>query len=128
MGGGHPCHDRMVVGFTTTCAISTYHNSIQHYMIKIVSDLRQIGGGFLRVREILLKVEFTLIICVGPWDIYSNISYSDPYIACHILMLNQINCFKIFCQNQQRYLSGAVHRLLKMTFHEKVAAILSSDI
>jgi hypothetical protein len=23
---GHPCHDRMVVGFTTTCAISAYHN------------------------------------------------------------------------------------------------------
>jgi hypothetical protein len=46
--------DRMVVGFTTTCAISAYHhkscefeprswrhdNSIQHYVIKFVSDLR----------------------------------------------------------------------------------------
>jgi hypothetical protein len=51
----------MVAGFTTTCAISAYHPkvvswnpvhckvySIQLYVIKFVSDLRQ-GGGFLRV-------------------------------------------------------------------------------
>ena len=53
--------DRVVVGFTTTYAISAYNHwccefelhsgevySIQHYVIKFVSDLRQIGG-FLRV-------------------------------------------------------------------------------
>ena len=53
--------DRMVVGFTTTCAISAYHHqccefesrsgevySIQHCVINFVSDLRQVGG-FLRV-------------------------------------------------------------------------------
>jgi hypothetical protein len=53
--------DRMVVGFTTTYAISAYHHlccefkshsdevfSIQHYVIKFVSDLRQVSG-FLRV-------------------------------------------------------------------------------
>ena len=52
---------RMVVGFTTTYTISAYHHwsshfesrsaevfSIQHYVIKFVSDLRQVGG-FLRV-------------------------------------------------------------------------------
>jgi len=52
---------RVVVGFTTTCAISAYHHescdfepvhgevySIQHYVIKFVSDLRQVGG-FLQV-------------------------------------------------------------------------------
>jgi hypothetical protein len=52
----HGC-DRMVVGFTTTCAISAYrHYScefesrsgevylIQHYVIKFVSDLRHVGG------------------------------------------------------------------------------------
>jgi hypothetical protein len=51
----------MVVGFTTTGAISAYHHkscdyesrsvevySIQQYVIKFVSDLRQVGG-FLRV-------------------------------------------------------------------------------
>ena len=48
-----------VVGFTTTCVVSAYHHyscsnpdhgeaySIQHYVIKFVSDLRQVGG-FLR--------------------------------------------------------------------------------
>jgi hypothetical protein len=52
--------DRMVVGFPTTCAISVYHNkccefeprsgevySKQHYVIKFVSGLRQVGS-FLR--------------------------------------------------------------------------------
>ena len=47
-----PC---MVVGFTTTYAISAYHHcccefesrsgrGVQHYVIKFVSDLRQVGG------------------------------------------------------------------------------------
>ena len=46
---------RMVVGFTTTYAIRAYHHwcwksespsrrGIQHYVIKFVSDLRQVGG------------------------------------------------------------------------------------
>jgi len=52
--------DRMVVGFLTTHAVSVYHHkrcefeslsgdvySIQHYVLKLVSDLRQVGG-FLR--------------------------------------------------------------------------------
>jgi len=49
----------MVVGFTTTYAISAYHywcckfefisgRAVQHYVIKFVSDLRQVGG-FLRI-------------------------------------------------------------------------------
>jgi hypothetical protein len=55
------CRDRdpMVVGFTTTYAISAYHHccyefesrsgrGVQHYVIKFVSDLRQVGD-FLRV-------------------------------------------------------------------------------
>jgi hypothetical protein len=48
----------MVVGITATYAISAYHHSccefesqsgrgVQHYVIKFVSDLRQVGG-FLR--------------------------------------------------------------------------------
>jgi hypothetical protein len=50
--------DRMVVEFTTTCAITTkvvssnpVHDKvylIQHYVIKFVSDLRQVRG-YLRV-------------------------------------------------------------------------------
>ena len=46
-------HDRMVVGFITNYAISAYHHcefeshpgevySIQHYVIKFISDLRQV--------------------------------------------------------------------------------------
>jgi hypothetical protein len=44
---------RVVVEFTTICAISAYHEfeshsdevySIQLYVIKFVSDLRQVGG------------------------------------------------------------------------------------
>jgi hypothetical protein len=42
-------HDRMVVGFITTEVVSSNpaHGdvySIQHYVIKLVSDLRQVGG------------------------------------------------------------------------------------
>ena len=53
-GGGGRDRDRMVVGFTTTYAISAYHHwcwsgrGVQHNVIQFVSDLRQIGG-FLRV-------------------------------------------------------------------------------
>jgi hypothetical protein len=45
----HHGHDRMVVGFTTSCAISAYHGEvywIQHYVIKFVSDLWQVGWFF----------------------------------------------------------------------------------
>ena len=56
--------DRMVVRFTTTYVISAYHHwsefeshsddlhSIQHYVKKFVSDLRQVGG-FLQVLRFL---------------------------------------------------------------------------
>ena len=50
--GGRRSHDRMVVGFTTTCAISAYHPNIlssnathgeayliQHYVIKFVKSM-----------------------------------------------------------------------------------------
>ena len=50
--------DRMIVGFTTTYAISVYHHwcefesrsgrGVQHYVITFVSDLWQVDG-FLRV-------------------------------------------------------------------------------
>jgi hypothetical protein len=79
---------RMTVGFMITYAISAYHQkgcefesrsveiySIQHYVIKFISDLRQVGG-FLRalrfhppikkndrldIAEILLKVAINTI-------------------------------------------------------------------
>ena len=58
---GRRGRDRMIVGFITTYAINAYHHkrcefesrlgemhSIQHYVIKFVSDLRCVSG-FLRV-------------------------------------------------------------------------------
>jgi len=51
---GHDC-DHILVGFTTICAISSNHvhgevYSIQHYMIKFVSNFRRVGG-FPRVLQ-----------------------------------------------------------------------------
>ena len=57
--GGRRGRERIVVGFTTTYAISAYHHwccefesrsrrGVQHYAIKFVRDLRKVGG-FLRV-------------------------------------------------------------------------------
>jgi len=58
----------MVVGFTTTYAISAYHHpvhgevySIQHYVIKFVSDLRQVSG-FLRVLLFPPPIKLTAMI------------------------------------------------------------------
>ena len=52
---GHRSRDGMLVAFTTTNAISAYHHwcfefkswsgrGVEHYVIKFVSDLRQVGG------------------------------------------------------------------------------------
>jgi len=74
-GGGRCGRDHMVVGFTTTCAISAYHHtkvvslnivhgevySIQHYVIKFVSDLRQVDG-FLRVLRFPPPIKLTAMI------------------------------------------------------------------
>jgi hypothetical protein len=64
MRGGRD-RDYMAVGFTATYAISAYHHqhcefkshsarvySIQHYVMKFVSDFRQVGG-FLQVLRVL---------------------------------------------------------------------------
>ena len=54
ISGGRRVRDRMVVGFTTTYAISAYHHwcefesrswrGAQHYVITFFGDLRQVGG------------------------------------------------------------------------------------
>ena len=64
--------DQMVVGFTTTYIISAYHQwccefesrsgrGVQHYVIKFVSDLRQVGG-FLRVHRFPPPIKLTATI------------------------------------------------------------------
>jgi len=75
--GGRRGRDRMVVGYTTTCAISVYHNcvyhnwccefesrsgrGVQHYVIKFVGDLRQVGG-FHRVLRFPSPIKLTATI------------------------------------------------------------------
>jgi hypothetical protein len=67
---GRSGHDRMVVGFMTTYAISAHHHwwcefesrsgrGEQHYVIKFVSDLRQVGG-FLRVLRFPPPIKLTV--------------------------------------------------------------------
>ena len=64
--------DWMIVGFTTTYAISAYHHwccefesrsgqGVQHYVIKFVSDLKQVGG-FLRVPRFPPPIKLTATI------------------------------------------------------------------
>ena len=75
----------MVVGFITTYAISAYHQRcecdsrsgevylIQHYVIKFVSDLRQVGG-FLQVLRLPPPMKLTTTIY--NWNIVeSGIKY-----------------------------------------------------
>ena len=75
---GHRGHDCMVVGFTKVVSLNPAHDkvySIQQYVIKFVSDLRQVAG-FLQfpppkkkltaiiynITEILLEVALNTII------------------------------------------------------------------
>ena len=64
--------DGIGVGFTTIYAISAYHHwccefksrsrrGVQHYVIKFVSDLRQVGG-FLRVLQFSPPIKLTTTI------------------------------------------------------------------
>jgi hypothetical protein len=64
--------DRIIVGFTTTYAISAFHHwccefesrsgrGVQHYVIMFVSFLRQVGG-FLRVHRFPQPIKLTATI------------------------------------------------------------------
>ena len=64
--------NRMVDGFTSTYAISTYHHccyelesrpgrGVQHYVIKFVTDLRQVDG-FLQVLPFPPPIKLTVAI------------------------------------------------------------------
>ena len=69
-GQGHRGRDHMVVGFTTTNAISAYHHWCYELEYrsgqrcttlcdKVFSDLRQVSGGFLRIPP-LIKLTATI--------------------------------------------------------------------
>ena len=70
--GGHRDRDHMAIAFTTTYAISAYHHQscefesrsgrgVHHYVIKFVSDLRQVGG-FLPVIRFPPPIKLTATI------------------------------------------------------------------
>jgi len=87
--------DRMVDGFTTTYAISAYHHwccefesrsegGVQHYVIKFVSDLRQVGG-FLRVLQtnkqtLIWLFERLIGHCPNTGMTFSNIAVKNKNI------------------------------------------------
>ena len=67
---GRRGRDRIVVGFTTTYVISVYHQlccefesgrGVQHFVIKFVSDLRQVGG-FVRLLRFPSPIKLTATI------------------------------------------------------------------
>ena len=65
---GPSCRDGMLVGLITTNAIRAYHmvssnpaQVIYNYVIKCVSDLRQVGG-FLRVLRFPPQIKLTTMI------------------------------------------------------------------
>ena len=82
--------DRMVVGLTTTCTISVYHHkvvssnpahgevySIQFYVIKFVSDLRQVSD-FLRVLRCPPQITLTATITEILFKVTLNIITHNP--------------------------------------------------
>jgi hypothetical protein len=59
---GRRGRDPMEVGVTNTCVINAYHHyPIKHYVIKFVTDLRQVGG-FLRVHRFSPPMNLTATI------------------------------------------------------------------
>ena len=122
MNGGCCGHDHMVVGFTATFAISAYPHwscefkspsdevsSMQYYVIKFVSDLRQVGG-FLKVlttpvsstnktdhhniTEILLKVAINTITITQMNSLERNLILHLNH--CQPRKINWFSCFRLF--------------------------------
>ena len=105
--------DRMVVGITTTSAISTYHSGcceytsrsewgVQHNVIKFVSDLWQVmifSGSSINktdhhyINEILLKVVLNNINVVLTWHIWSELQ--TVYTWFNIVWIGKLKyCFR----------------------------------
>jgi hypothetical protein len=75
----HRGRDHIVDGFTTTYAISAYHHwccefesrsgqGVQHYVIKFVSDLRQVDG-FLSSGLMVFNATFNNISAILWWSV-----------------------------------------------------------
>jgi hypothetical protein len=112
---GHCGRDRMVVGFTTTYAIGAYHHwrcefeshsgkvySMQHYVVKFVSDLRQVGD-FLWVFQfppsIKLKTKVVnpikIYIYSGPFNINLLVAFMSVCVVYIPLLV--VSLFFVFC-------------------------------
>jgi hypothetical protein len=96
----------MVVGFTATYAISAYHHwccefeslsgevySIQHYVMKFVSDLPQVGGS-LQVLQFppLIKVTAPILLKVALNTINQTNQYADSIFYMRTPMYYLIRC------------------------------------
>jgi hypothetical protein len=105
----------MVVGFTTTYAISDYNHwccelesrsgrGVQHYMIKFVSDLLQVGG-FLRVLRFPPPIKLTATIWLKyywkwlstPSNKQTNLKFClYRILVCSGFRLDRVHCTYIF--------------------------------
>ena len=106
----------IVVRFTTTCAISAYPHykvhSIQHYVIKFVSDLQQVGA-LIEVLQVsstnkidhhyIIEILFTMVlntifpnpyvftIAIGYLSritLYQKTTFLCPYLSSYLLTLS----------------------------------------
>ena len=80
---GRRGHDHMVVGFTTTYAISSnpVHGkvySIQHYVIKFVSDFRQVFSEYCGFLHWLPRYSWNIV--------ESGIKHHKPTNYCYLYM------------------------------------------
>jgi len=120
----HGC-DRMVVGFTTTHAICAYHHwfcefesylgrGAQHYVIKFVSDLQQVGQVFSGhsisstdnadrhdITEIFLKMALNTIKPTKP--IKANILGQNFAIQCTCISILYEDVFWCYLLLRQKY-------------------------
>ena len=89
---GRRGRDRMVVGFTTTYVISAYHHwcyvfesrpgrGVQHYVMKFVSDLRQVSG-FLRVLRFPPSIKLTSVLTMTVLSIYPE--HGNPEVRAYL--------------------------------------------
>jgi hypothetical protein len=120
----------MVVWFTTTYAISCYHHwfcefesrsgrGVKHYVIKFVSDLRQVGGFLLVIRsvsytsktylrditEIWLKVELNTIKTNKQTLLYTQRIYvcmfpATCFIHLAFMQTAHLHVFTIMCYSK----------------------------
>jgi hypothetical protein len=138
-GRGRRGHDHMVAGLITTYAISVYHhcefepcsvevNLIQQYVIKLLSDLQQVGGFLwfppsIKLTVILLKLE-SHIKHHKPKPIWGQMKNERAIV---ILSGSKMTCCKCVSSLEQNLSSDGSFFYLHPYFHisRKFNALLS---